>query len=78
MLIKEQVIQELNDLNELEISQVAEYVSFLKFRTRFKPIQVFNEKQLTALYSEFADEDSELAEDGMLDYKEGLMKEDSQ
>jgi hypothetical protein len=78
MLIKEQVIRELDDLGEMEIKQVAEYVSFLKFRIRFRPIQVFGETQLSALYAEFADEDSKLAEDGISDYIVGLQKEDHQ
>jgi len=78
MLIKEQVIRELDDLDEFDIKQVAEYVSFLKFRTRFNLIQIFDEIQLADLYAEFADEDSELAEDGMSDYIVGLQKEDHQ
>jgi hypothetical protein len=35
-----------------------------------------DEEQLAALYSEFADEDRNLAEESMTDYVEDLMKED--
>lgn len=34
------------------------------------------EIDLAALYAEFADEDQKLAEEGLLDYNEGLTKED--
>lgn len=76
MSIKEQVVQELYSLSEANLKQVAEYVAFLKFRDRVKSISEFDELQLAALYAEFADEDRELAEEGMSDYAEGLMKED--
>jgi len=77
MSIKEKVTQELDRLSETELKEVAEYVSFLKFRARIKPIPTLDETQLAALYAEFADEDRELAEEGMSDYAEGLMKEDT-
>ena len=36
-----------------------------------------DEIRLAALYAEFADEDRNLAEEGLLDYNEGLTKEDT-
>jgi hypothetical protein len=36
-----------------------------------------DEIRLAALYSEFADEDRKLAEEGLFDYNEGLTKEDT-
>lgn len=36
-----------------------------------------DEMKLAALHGEFADEDRKLAEEGMLDYAEGLAKEDT-
>jgi siderophore synthetase component len=36
-----------------------------------------DEIRLAALYAEFADEDRKLAEEGLLDYNEGLTKEDA-
>ncbi|NJN94308.1 MAG: hypothetical protein HC875_09560 [Anaerolineales bacterium] len=76
MTLKEQVVQELNSLSETEIKQVAEYVAFLKFRTRHPLTFTLNETKLAALYAEFAEEDRELAEAGMADYSAGLARED--
>ena len=77
MSIKEQVVQKLDSLSEDELKQVAEYVAFLKFRTRIKPMPEFDETKMASLYAEFADEDRKLAEDGISDYAKGLMKEDT-
>jgi len=78
MSIKEQVVQQLESLTEAEIKKVAEYMDFLRFQTRVRPIPVFNEEHLSTLYAEFADEDRELAEEGMQDYAEGLVKKAGQ
>jgi hypothetical protein len=77
MSVKEQVTRELDNLSEAELKQVAEYVAFLKFRTRLNQIPTLDEAQLSVLYSEFADEDRRLAEEGMSDYAKGLAKEDT-
>lgn len=77
MSVKEQVARELDSLSEAELKQVAEYVAFLKFRTRFNQMSSLDEAQLAVLYSEFADEDRMLAEEGMSDYAKGLAKEDT-
>jgi hypothetical protein len=77
MSVKEQVTRELDNLSEAELKQVAEYVAFLKFRARVTGMPTPNEAQLAALYSEFADEDRRLAEEGMSDYAKGLAKEDT-
>jgi hypothetical protein len=76
MSIKEQVAHELDNLSDVELEQVAEYVAFLKFRARVSRMPALDEAQLTALYSEFSDEDRKLAEEGMSDYADGLAKED--
>jgi hypothetical protein len=73
--IKEQVVEDLKTLSEAELKEVAEYLAFLKFRAR-RAAPTFDEAQLAALYSEFADEDRNLAEEGMTDYIEGLIEED--
>jgi hypothetical protein len=39
-------------------------------------VLALDEEQLAALYSEFADEDRNLAEEGIADYVEDLMEED--
>ena len=77
MSIKEQVVQELGSLSESELKQVADYVAFLKFQARIKSMADLDEARLANLYAEFADEDRELAEEGMSDYIEGLLKEDT-
>ncbi|MBE7470980.1 MAG: hypothetical protein DPW09_28725 [Anaerolineae bacterium] len=76
MTLKEQIVQELNSLSETEIKQVAEYVAFLKFRTRHPLTLPLNETKLASLYAEFAEEDRELAEAGIADYSAGLARED--
>jgi len=70
--IKDQVIQELDELDETELKQIADYIAFLKFRIRHRAISVTNEAELASLYVEFENEDRELAENGMSDYYEGL------
>lgn len=74
--LREQVLQDLNVLSEKDLEQVAEYVSFLKFRTRRKKKSV-DESELAALYTEFAEEDRELAESGIEDFANGLSEEDA-
>jgi len=76
MSIKEQVIQGLNTLSEAELAQVAEFLTFLKFRARLQPMPALGEAQLATLYAACAEEDRELAEEGMAEYMHGLCQED--
>ena len=71
-------MQELETLGERELQEVAEYVAFSKFRSRFMPLLLVNEDQIAALYREFSEEDRQLAEEGMADYADSLAKEDEQ
>jgi len=77
MSIREQVVKELSALSEAEIQQVADYLAFLKFRARVNPTSQLAEEQLAALYAEFAEEDRELAEQGIADYAKQLTTEDA-
>jgi DNA-binding GntR family transcriptional regulator len=77
MSIKDKLTQELDSMSEAELEQVAEYMAFLRFRARRRTTPLLDEAQLAALYAEFADEDRELAEEGMSDYAKGLLREDS-
>lgn len=76
MSLKERVAQELDNLDEPELRQVADYLSFLKFQARTSHRPQVSENDLAALYAEFADEDRRLAEEGMADYARGLAAED--
>jgi len=76
MTIKEQVTQTIEFLNESELQEVAEYLSFLKFRARLQTKSTIDTKKLATLYSEFADEDRQMAEEGMADYGADLIAED--
>ena len=76
--VKEQVTQVLDSLSEAELQQVAEYVTFLRFRARLVPLPVVEATQLAPLYAEFADEDRVLAEEGLDEYRAQLRDEDTQ
>ena len=73
MSLKEFVAHEVETLHETELQAVADYVSFLKFRSRTS----LSDERLAALYSEFEPEDRELAEAGIEDYARGLSREDA-
>jgi hypothetical protein len=68
MSIKEQIVQELNGLSQAELEEIAQYLAFIKYQARVKPTPVSDETQMAALYAEFAEEDRELAEEGISDY----------
>lgn len=74
---KEQVLTTVADLGETQLKQVAEYLEFLKFRQRREVEPNIDETELAALYAEFANEDRELAENGLAEYAENLEREDS-
>ena len=74
---KEQITRELNRLSPVELEQVAQYLTFLKYQSRLKTKPTIDESQLAALYAEFAEEDRQLAEEGITDYAEALAKEDA-
>jgi len=76
--IRDTVIQQVQSLGERELHQVSEYVAFLKFRAHRLLRSSFDRKQIAALYAEFADEDRELAEEGLVEYNEQLVIEDAQ
>jgi hypothetical protein len=75
MNTKEQINQQLNHLNEEQLNQVADFITFIKFKEKLvKPmIDVDN---LAQLYQEFAEEDRQLAEVGINEYANFLIQED--
>ena len=73
MSLKEFVTHEVEKLGESDLQAVAEYVSFLKFRSR----TTLSDARLASLYHEFENEDRALAEEGMQDYGQTLSQEDA-
>ena len=74
---KEQVATGLAELNDEQLREVAEFLEFLRFRERRKFETQFDDVNLEALYSEFADEDCKLAETGLPEYAANLEREDA-
>ncbi|MEH2127514.1 hypothetical protein [Nostoc sp.] len=73
--LKEFLGQELDKLNEEQLKQVRDFIAFLKFRSRNISWQI-DKNQIAALYTEFAQEDRQLAEAGLDEYAELLTQED--
>ena len=76
MSIKERISAQLEHLAEPELEEIAQYVAYLKFKTKAQKTRVPSQDELAGLYGQAADEDVELAEAGMSDYAENLMAED--
>ena len=74
-LTKEDLQQELDQLTSEQLKQVADFVAFLKFQDKRQRL-VLNLAELSRIKTEFAQEDLELAEDGMNDYEAMLVQED--
>ena len=75
--VREEVTQALDALNEAELQEVVEYVSFLRFRHLVVPPPVADDSKLASLYAESAEEDRLLAEAGMEEYLDRLHAEDA-
>jgi len=73
---KEKVVTGLAELNDTQLQTVAEFLEFLKFRERRKFETQLDDVELEALYAEFAEEDRELAGDGLAEYAANLERED--
>ena len=73
--MKDLIQQELEKLDLEQLKQVFEFIAFLKSRARLVAIPAIDETNLAALYSEFAEEDRQLAEVGMSEYAELLKHE---
>ncbi|MGB3266056.1 MAG: hypothetical protein WBA89_19105 [Microcoleus sp.] len=75
-VMRELIQQELEKFDREQLQQVFEFIAFLKFRARLVSIPAIDETNLAALYSEFAEEDRQLAELGISEYSELLKHED--
>lgn len=74
-ITKEILKQELDRLNDEQLKQIADFIAFIKFQSKLsQPKPDLN--QFAYLYQEFADEDQELAEMGMSEYRKSLEHED--
>jgi hypothetical protein len=74
-ITKETLKQELDQFNEMQLKQVADFIAFIKFQTKFSQ-PTADISQFANLYQEFAQEDREMAEAGISEYAELLNKED--
>lgn len=72
--IGEEVLRSFDLLPEPEKREVASEI----LRRTFAPTSQLDETQLATLYSESADEDRKLAEQGIEDYERGLRVEDAE
>lgn len=75
IVLKEVITQKLENLNEQQLQQVADFVAFLKYKNRIASLKI-DEKQMAVLYQEFNKEDRNLAEEGIGEYAKSLHKED--
>ncbi len=71
----EDLKQDLEQLTKEQLQQVADFITFLKFRNK-RHRAVLDLAQLALLLTEFAEEDLALAEVGMSDYVAMLVQED--
>lgn len=69
--------QDLDQLTNEQLQQVADFIAYLKFRDKRRRV-AFDTAQLASLAIEFAEEDRTLAEAGMGDYAAMLAQEDQQ
>jgi hypothetical protein len=77
MITKEQIVQTVNSLSQTELEQLAQFLAFIKYQSRISTIPSFDESQVAALYAESAEEDRDLAEEGISDYAVALAQEDA-
>jgi hypothetical protein len=67
--------QDLDQLTNDQLRQVADFIAFLKFRDKRRRV-VLDPARLALLLTEFAEEDRTLAEAGMSDYVVMLAQEE--
>ena len=67
----------LKSFDHLPASEKREVAAEIIRRTFAFDRDQLDERQLTALYAEFANDDRHLAEEGIGDYKRGLVGEDA-
>ena len=76
VISKEQLTQQLDNLNREQLKQVSDFIAFLKFKDRSTNLKI-NEEEIEKMYQEFAEEDKQLAEIGIDEYTKLLSQEDN-
>lgn len=71
----EAIQQDLTQLDDEQLEQVANFIAFLKFQGKYRRIKL-NIEEMRLLSTEFAQEDQALAEAGLDDYAAALAQED--
>jgi hypothetical protein len=71
----EAIKQDLDLLTGEQLQQIVDFIAFLRFRDKRRRM-ILDPQQLALLETEFAQEDSALAEEGMDDYMAMLAQED--
>ena len=71
----ESLKQDIEQLTDEQLQQVAEFIAFLRFQEKRRRIEL-DPVLLAPLATEFAEEDRALAESGMDDYAAMLVQED--
>ena len=75
-ITKEALKKDIDRFNAQQLKQVADFIAFIKFQTRFSH-QTTDISQFANLYQEFAEEDRQLAETGIAEYASLLNSEDT-
>lgn len=75
MIVKEKIVQAIENLDEGQLQKLAEFIALLEVKKEC----IKEEKEIkkyASLYAEFAEEDRQIAEEGMSHYTELLQLED--
>lgn len=76
MIIKEQIIGELDNLNENQLQRVNSFINLVKINFNVVNKDGNDWEEIGNLYQKFSEEDSLLAETGISEYQELLVQED--
>ncbi len=76
LTMQEQIAEEIATLNDIELQAVIEYIEFLKHRpVAYQPDMT--DEEMKALYAEFAEEDRQMAEEGVSYSLKGIESEEN-
>jgi hypothetical protein len=74
MALREDILNKIHTLNDEELRHLGEYLEYLH---QDSSRAISDQQRLAKLYAEFAREDQELADEGLADYSDSLLTEDS-